>query len=768
MEMDYREETLQIDLIKYWKIIKKRRNIIFIFAGVLIFLIGIYSFIAPPKYKPTVTLLIEEDTSRLLSIEDEFGYPGYRSTMKDMINLNTQLILLQSDSLAERVAKKMELLDRPEFGLGEHEKRGVLRKIKDLITLKWISGGNKSEEGSAQPDPLLKLIEKLKKVLDVSPVRDSKAVKVSYTSRYPILATNIVNTFAEEFINYSIEIKYESTKQASDFLSEQIKVIGAELAQKEEELQRYSKEQELVFRNEKENIALTQFADISKEYTKARIDRIDSEANYRRLRDLDVDSLPRTLENRIIQDLEREYSRLKNEYRQKSKAYKSDYPEMAQLQEKINSMREELQSEIDKAVGLAESEYRSAWEKENSLKALLENQRGEVGRMDSASILYKSLEIEVDNKRQQLDSLNMKLNETQVSSRLEGLKTSSIRIVDEAKVPLRPVWPKKKLNLVLALLMGIFGGVGLCFIFEYFDNTIKGPEDVEKLAGIPSIGVIPYLEPYQEKKKGYSKRFSYSYSYEAKNTTKEESGPKIKQIELVNLLHPKFSISEDYRTVRTSIMLSNADRPPRTIVFTSSLPGEGKSATVANLAVSFAHMGKRVLMIDADMRKPRLHQIFRARMNRGLSGYLTGKVPIEEAIQNTGIENVWLMPSGLIPPNPVELLGSTKMGVFMEAVKKGFDYVFIDSPPLWAVVDALVLGSVADSVILIVQPEKTTQKPFLKAVGELRKGKARILGVLFNQVKGSRKDYLYYLDYYRHYGPHYHSGEGGEASEPRR
>ena len=249
--MDYREETLQIDLIKYWKIIKKRRNIIFIFAGVLIFLIGIYSFIAPPKYKPTVTLLIEEDTSRLLSIEDEFGYPGYRSTMKDMINLNTQLILLQSDSLAERVAKKMELLDRPEFGLGEHEKRGVLRKIKDLITLKWISGGNKSEEGSAQPDPLLKLIEKLKKVLDVSPVRDSKAVKVSYTSRYPILATNIVNTFAEEFINYSIEIKYESTKQASDFLSEQIKVIGAELAQKEEELQRYSKEQELVFRNEK-------------------------------------------------------------------------------------------------------------------------------------------------------------------------------------------------------------------------------------------------------------------------------------------------------------------------------------------------------------------------------------------------------------------------------------------------------------------------------------------------------------------------------------
>jgi capsular exopolysaccharide synthesis family protein len=316
--------------------------------------------------------------------------------------------------------------------------------------------------------------------------------------------------------------------------------------------------------------------------------------------------------------------------------------------------------------------------------------------------------------------------------------------------------------------MGIFGGVGLCFIFEYFDNTIKGPEDVEKLAGIPSIGVIPLLEPYQEKKKDHPKRKNYLYSYDGKNEQMEDSGLKIRQIELVNLFYPKYSVSEDYRTVRTSIMLSNADTPPRTIVFTSSLPGEGKSATVANLAVSFSHLGKRVLMIDADMRKPRLHQIFRARMNRGLSGYLTGKVPIEEAIQKTGIENVWLMPSGLIPPNPAELLGSTKMRVYMEAVKKGFDYVFIDSPPLWAVVDALVLGSVADSVVLIVQPEKTAQKPFLKAVGELRKGKARILGVVFNQVKGSRKDYLYYMDYYRRYGPHYHSGEGGEASEPHR
>ncbi len=761
-ETDHREEReKEVDLLEYWRVIVKRKWVVVTFGGALILFVGIFSFLATPIYKAKTTLLIEEESSRILSIEDEFGY---QRRAVDLRFYNTQLKLLKSKSLAERVARKMNLLSRPEFGAGKKPKKSFFASLKGFISPK-----KKSEDEGLKPqiplNPYFGVAAAVQGGIEVSPIRNTKLVEVSYRSPYPVLSADIVNSLAEEFISFSVEKRYETTQQASDFLSEQIAELREDLAAKERELQRYGQEKKLFFTSEKESTIVSKFAAVLDAYTQAQIDRINKEAAYREVKDLDVDSLPQFVNNALIQTLKMDYARMKNEYEEMSKIFKSNYPKMIELKAKLDSMKEELKSEIKKAVDAAESEYRSALKKEDSLEDLLETQRMDVVRMNSNAIFYNSLKIEVENMQRQLNSLIEMQKNTQVSARLGGLKTSNISIIDKAEVPKGPVSPKKKKNLILAFLIGIFGGVGLCFLMEYVDNTVKGPEDVEKLAGLPSLGVIPYLPPEGMKKKkkyGYYSKYKSSYSYGKENPKSEETLPEIKEIELVNHLYPKFFISEDYRTVRTSILLSHAESPPKTIAFSSALPGEGKTATLANMAVAFSQLEEKVLLVDSDLRKPRLHRIFKVKNIGGLSGYLTGKVSIEDAVQKTNVENIWIIPSGPIPPNPAELLNSDKMKGMMDEFKKRFDVILFDSPPLLVVVDAVIISSFVDSTVFIIEAGKTTRKPFLQAVEELKRAKAKVIGVLFNEVKAKGEGhYSPYYHYYR-YRSHYYEEEEKE------
>jgi succinoglycan biosynthesis transport protein ExoP len=505
---------------------------------------------------------------------------------------------------------------------------------------------------------------------------------------------------------------------------------------------------------------VNKFSDLYKAYTQAQIERIKVEANYRELKDLKIDSLPQFVNNRIIQDLQTDYTRMKSEYDEKSKLFKSNYPEMVQLKTRLDSMREGLENEIKKAVDVAESEYRSALKKETSIKNLLAKQKDDMATMDSNAILYNNIKVEVENMRKLLNSLVERQKETVVSAGLGGLNTSNISIIDKGEIPKNPASPKKKFNLILAFLFGIFGGTGLCFFFEYLDNSVKGPEDVEKLAGLPSLGVIPYFNPEDtknNKKYGYYSR--RGYSHEKENPGSEVAMPKIKEIELINHLYPKFFLSEDYRTLRTSILLSHAESSPKAIVFSSALPKEGKTATVVNMAVAFSQLDKKVLIIDADLRKPRLHKVFKIRNLHGLSGCLIGMESFEDAIHQTSVKNIWLLPTGLIPPNPAELLNSKKMKELIEEVKKKFDIILIDSTPVLAVIDAVIISSLADSVVLVIKPGGVTRKAFMSAVEELKRSKVKIIGTVFNGVNMKKGDYSF-MNYYHYYRYYYYEEEG--------
>ena len=729
MKMISQEKKAEIDLMEYWRVIVKRKWVAIGFAGALLFFTGIFSFLATPLYKSTATLLIEEESSKILSLEETFGFQT--QYIQDLRFYNTQLKLLKSKSLAENVVKKLSLISRPEFMAKEKPKKMAEDETAQL---------------SSPPNPDSDIAEIIQEGLIVKPVRETKLVEISFTSSSPLLAAEIVNALAEEFIAFSIERRYATTRQASDFLSEQIITLREDLATKERELQRYGQEKDLIYLNNAESATANKYADLYQEYTKAQIERIRAEVGYREIKDLDVESIPQSVNNPMLQNLRTEYTRKKNEYEEKSKQFKPDYPEMIQLKAGLDSMKEELKRTVE----TANTEYQTAFQREISLKNLLDRQKVDLAKMSSNAILYDSLKIEVQQKRDLLNSLVKRQQETQVSSRLGGLKSINTNIIDRGEVPKYPFTPRKKLNLLLAFAIGIFGGAGLCFVFDYLDNTVKGPEDAEKMTGLPSLGVVPFLSLDSMRQR--KSKAAYSGQHDAGGQESPGAGDSlhdIEEVELINHRFPSHPISEDYRTLRTSILLSQVDNPPKTIVFTSATPQEGKTVTVVNTAVSFSQLQARILIIEADLRKPRLHRIFKARNAKGLSSYLTGKVTLKDAIQKTSIENIWLLPCGPIPPNPAELLASKKMKDLLEEFKEIFQVVLIDSPPVLAVTDAVVLSSIVDATVVVVRAGKTAQKYFLQTIEELRRAKAKIIGLLFNESK--TRDEQYYKKRYSQY-----------------
>jgi len=737
--MNPEEKAKEIDLRDYWGIILKRKWLALTFAGAVIFFTVVFSFLARPKYKAMTTLLIEEQTSKLLSMEETFGLQS--RVVQDLRFFNTQLQLLKSKSLAERVSSKLSLPVNPEFGAKKASKENQ----------------SKASKQSESPNPYSGSAKKILKDLQISPVRDTKLVEVSYIHTSPVLATDIVNTLAEEFISFAIEKRFANTQQASDFLREQISALRDELATKERDLQRYGQEKDMVFLSETETTAVKKFSDLNDAVTAAQRERIRAETEYRALRDFEGDTLRQFVSDPNIQQLKAEYSRITTEYQEKSKVFKPDYPEMVRLKARLDS----LQEEINKAVGAAEAKYRTALSQENSYKNLLDRQKAEVASMKNNAIIYESLRIEVEAIRSRYNNLMERQKELDVSAKLSGISASNVSIIDKAEVPRRPVSPNKKMNLLMAILIGLFGGLGLCFIFEYLDDTVKGPEEVERMAGIASLGIIHYLPLNHEKGKDRALVLKRRYSYGNSHPANEGTESTAKAIELINHLYPDIPIAEDYRTVRTSILLSQ-ENPPKTVLFTSALTQEGKTASVVNTAVSFAQLGENVLLVEADLRKPRLHRIFDVRNTKGLSTFLTGQVALKEAIQKTSLENIWVLPSGPIPPNPAELLNSRKMKDGLTEIKQIFSIVFLDSPPVLAVSDAVILASIVDGTVLVVQSGKTGRKQFQSAVEELRRARTKIIGVLFNQAPVENGEHS--AKYYRYYR-YQHSEEEKPSSK---
>ncbi|MDD8020664.1 MAG: polysaccharide biosynthesis tyrosine autokinase [Acidobacteriota bacterium] len=712
----------EIDLRKYLDIIFRQRWIIFTVTVMAVVITLLVSFTMKPVYMARGTVMIEKEPN-ILSFEEIFQVETFRDDY-----FQTQYKLLQSRSLAERTIEKLKLWGTEEFS---GRKPATVEQWKDPVFRR-------------------KLVDRFLGQLEVKPIRMTRLVEVDFKAHDPKLSADCVNALVDCFVDMNIETKYEATEQATEFLSQQIESLKKEINQKEQELQNYGQEKDIIILSDKETTMLDKLSEVNKALTEAQIDRVRKEAYYNEIKNANPDYIPEAMSNPLIQRLREDYLKLSREYAKMEEQFQPDYPEMQRLKAELDSARGLLKNETEGLVKAAYSEYQAALKKENSLKELFERQKDEAFRLNSSAILYNGLKIEIENKKSLLESLLKRQSETGVSARLKGLRTSNIRVIDRADLPINPSSPKKFRNLLLALFLGLFGGVGLAFIMDYLDNSIKSVEEVSRYAGLPTLGVVPV---FSHDSRGYG----YYYTHKQKGSDEEkkkEESDKPQNIELIVHFAPESAFAENYRSLRTALLLSSPQSNLKTVMVTSPLPEEGKSATISNLAVSLAQTGKKVLLIDADLRRPKLYKIFKIKNHDGLTSYLALDLPLEKLIKPTIVPSLYLINSGPIPPNPAELLGSDKMSKLLASLKDQFDFVLIDTPPVLAVTDAQVLGKLVDGLVLIVQAEKTPREALVQTRELIDLLKLRTFGVVINALNLDSHSY-YYRHYYRHYYKEY-------------
>ena len=732
------EEGIQFHEI--WELIKKRRMIVYYFAGFVLLAALIRVQLQTPMYRANGTLLIDKEGRNQLSMMNQ--YWAFDSDFRGEY-LNTQIRILTSQSLAQKVVEELRRLPGNEK--------------TEPKTRKSLFGGKEQELDPQEQKELQTDAEALAFLggLGVSQIPDTRLLEVNYVSSDAKLAAHSVNTLFDKFIEFSLEMKAESTKKASEFLTTQIEEMRRALAQKEQELQEYGKRKELYYIRGSDSTVVQKLSDINTAFTQAQIERINREATYRELKGTAYDNYSEVRASSLVQNLKQEYSAKESEYKRKSQIFQDSYPEMQRLKSQLDGLQKRIGEETTdiarKVLNQAESEYQAALKKENYLQEMLDQQKGSVVSSNADAIYYNSLKIEVENMRVLLNFLISKQKESMLTSRLDGTETSNIKVVDRARVPQRPFSPNKQRTLLMALMLGIGGGIFLIFALNYLDNTVKSPEEVEKLLKLPALGYVPAV--------GVKAAQSY-YNHYYSDRKKQQNEEKIKTIELVNLKDPESTFAEHYRNIRTSLLLSTPDKPPRVFVATSALPQEGKTVTAVNLAVAFAQLGKKVLILDADLRRPRVHKIFRVKNTAGISSFLSGRGRIEEIIHRYPAEpNLHVLPSGPIPPNPVEMIISKGMREMIVALRQHYDFIFIDAPPLMGIQDAILLGEHADGLLLVAWGGKTPRKVVEKARDTIEKFNIKLFGVILNKVNMRRFSYAYSSYSYK-YGEYRNEEEG--------
>lgn len=709
---------------------------------------GIHFAITPKAYQATATLLIER---RNLTPVGGGSNPWFENYW-NMEFYPTQYELLQSRGLAERVVKSLDLMEDPNVSPSRRESAAGATAEDDEAVVGSLADG-------------------LRGGLSVSPVRGTQLVRLSFTAASPEFTARAANAFAEAFIDMGVEDRYASAGKASSFITTQIETIKEEIQDKETQLQAFSRRTDIVTLEPGANVILQRLEALNSQVMDARKQRIEKESQYREIAGSSRDSLADSLAGGgVVSDQRGQLLSLEREYETKLKTYKPDFPAMLTLKAEIEkarqSLKEVIQEQVDKARGSAAAAYQTVKRQEESLQAEYNQLRNEAIDQNSAAVTYTNLKVEIEARRTLLNELLRKQSETDVAVRLQDTRESNVRIIDKALVPGGPFRPSLRKDVSYGLLLGLLFGVACAVLIEFLDRTVKSPEEVERRLGLAMLAVIQDLSE-AGKTYGYS---AYGYGEDKarvrprrtvpESLAEKKKGPVLttSQIELVPHERPRTLISESYRSLRTALLLSSA-RELRMVAVTSAVAGEGKTATAANLAVVLAQLGRQVLIVDCDLRKPRLHQVFQVSNRLGLVNQLTATAE-PEVFLPTEVPNLWVTPSGPIPPNPSELLASDRMREWLKAVRSRFDFVVIDTPPALAVTDATIVGMLVDGVVLTLRSGKVTREEARLCRDRLRQtGSIKILGAVLNRYRslqtGLGKRYRYYESY------------GAEENEPK-
>ncbi len=577
-----------------------------------------------------------------------------------------------------------------------------------------------------------KMIDAFLGHLTVAPIRNSRLVDVRYKSTDPALAASVTNALSQAYIEQNLEFKFLSSKEASDWLGQQLAEQRKKVEDTEQALQRYREKGDAIALEDRQNIVVQRLSDLNQAVTKARTDRIEKEAVYRQLEAIQankiaLDTFPAILSNTFIQQLKTQLSDLQRQQAQMAERLGEKHPDMIKGASAIQSTEAKLQAEIYKVVQSVKNEFLSAQSQERTLAAALEAQKADALALNRTGIEYGVLAREAESNKQIYQSLLQRTKETSISGEL---KTSNIRIVDPAETPRKPIAPNKPQNLLLGLLGGLIGGVALALFAEYLDHSVKSPDEIKNYLNVPFLGLVPAVRPTEL------------------STGGAQNGDGI-----------PIQFAEAFRTIRTNVLFSVPEESRRSIVVTSTAPGEGKSLVAGNLAIALAQAGNRVLIIDGDLRKPRLHEIFGQKQEPGLSSLIVGAAKGADVVRKTKVQNLWMIPAGPHPPNPAELLGSRRFSEVLASVVSHFDWVIVDSPPVMAVTDSSIIAHAVGAALFVIHSNKTNRRAAQEAIEQLAGAKGLILGAVLNRVDINRNPYYYSHYYRREYRNYYTKAE---------
>ena len=714
-------------LADYWRILLKRKWTVIATTMIVLTLAAVYTLRITPTYDATARLSVNRENP------DPFGVnqKDFSSDAEDFdytVQMDTQVRILQGDSLALHVIRALHLESNPRFA-------GSLVVPASAAGLQATSLSNEQEQA---------LIGKLKGGLNVTPVPNTRLIDIRVTNPDPQLAAAIANAYSSGFVELNRRTKFESTQQASEWLSTQLADLEIKVETSQQKLVQYQKEHGIIGGDEKTNIITAKLDDLNKELTSAEADRIIKQSAYQQAVSANAASSPSASQSPLVAKLRTEELDLQDQLAQLTSQFGPQYPKVQEVTNRLQQVRGAIANEVKNSGSRAESEYQAALQRERMLRGQLEGQKQEANQLNQSAIEYNLLKREADSNRQLYDGLLQKLKEAGVSA---GLKSSNIRQVDLARVPLAPSQPNIPRNLAIALLMGLAGGVTFAFLLEILDNTVRTPEQVESISALPALGIVPL---------NHRELNLLSKGNQQKSLTGKAAQSKSK-VGLIAHARPKSGIAESYRALRTSILLSSLGSPPKVILITSALPQEGKTTTSVNTAIVLAQKGGKVLLVDCDMRRPGVHSILGIENRSGLSTALTGsESPSTAVVVSRQLPNLFVIPSGPPPPQPSELLASEAMLALLEQWKQEYDHVILDTPPTLSVTDAVLLSVKADAVVLVIRSGQTTKDALRRARDLLLHVNAKVMGVVVNAVDLSAPDLNYQYYYGSKYGGRYY------------
>lgn len=722
--MSIREE--EIHLRDYLRVISKRRGLVAVFFVVTFVITALGTFTATPVYEGAVKVLIEKVEASQLT--------GYRYSNWDPEFYETQFQLIQSQAVGRRVVEILSLEKNYDKYMGIEEETSFVAPVKDWCLR--VAGAMLTAVGAvgekavvadgiprAEESPADALAKVITSGLNVSPVKDSHIVTIGYRSTHPEFAALVANTVARAYMEETLNMKMEATRRTLDWMNKKAEEERSKLTGKEQTMQAFMRSNDIVTVEDRITLLPQKLAELSTELVRAETKRKEMEALHRKVREVSKDpdaalAIPAIASNPALQTLRSQVLKAEQDLVELQGKFGPKHPAMLKAQADLAGLNEKKLVEIKLLAESIRNSYELALSQESSIREQLDRTKSDALNLNESYIQYGALKREVDTNRQIFDALMMKMKEQSIT---EEHQPVNLWLVEKAAVPESPVKPRKAVNLLLGLVVGLFGGIGLAFFLEYLDNTIKFAAETESILGKPVLGTIAHCEA-------------------------ELGSP-----EQIVQNQPLSPLAESYKNLRTSLLLSSADSPPNRLLVTSTNSGEGKTTTAVNLAVAMAQSGKKVLLIDADMRKPRLHKIYALDNTKGLSTHLAG-VTVEDFVQASGVENLSVFTAGPIPPNPSELLISERLATLLRGFQERFDVVICDSPPVMPVTDARILSHLFEGTLLVCRAKKTTYEAAQKTLRILETVNAPVLGVVINGLDLRKVGYYYYQQYYQAYG----------------